>query len=174
MITTLKGEKAVETLVPGERIVTRDNGLQTVRRVFRRDFDYSEIAAAPHLAPLLLTQGSLGKHLPERDTLVSPNLRMLVPGGSYSFDTLTSEALLGAKSLVDGDKVRSCAVLGVSYIYLGFDRHEVVLANGVWMEAFCASDMSSSGRATAQRLDLAEVMGAGVLAREMALKGAEA
>ena len=82
--------------------------------------------------------------------------------------------MLTAKSLADGHKVRPCSVLGISYIYLGFDRHEVVLANGVWVEAFCATDMSHGTRSIAQRLDLAEVMGPGTLAREMALKEAEA
>ncbi|MFZ1661095.1 MAG: Hint domain-containing protein, partial [Paracoccaceae bacterium] len=83
-VTTLKGEIAIEDLEVGDRVVTRDNGLQTVRRISRRTFDFGQLSQVPHLHPILVSTGSLGKGLPENDMLVSPNLRILETGAAAS------------------------------------------------------------------------------------------
>ncbi|MGB3148844.1 MAG: Hint domain-containing protein [Paracoccaceae bacterium] len=159
LITTLQGEKPVESLRPGDRIVTRENGLQTLRTIFRRDYDYAELAAAPQLWPLQVMAGSLGPSQPEKDLLVGSNLRLLVDAESAVESPEGPDALCSAKLLEDGHNVRKCAVLSVSYVHLGFDRHEIVLANGIWAESFCATDQSLGPLGTDQRRDLAEVMG---------------
>ncbi|MBS0565080.1 MAG: Hint domain-containing protein [Proteobacteria bacterium] len=161
MITTLGGEKSVEELCAGDRIVTRDNGLQTLRRVFRRDYDYGQLAIVPHLQPVLVTAGALDKGLPERDMLCSPNLRLLVRPDRLPFGVPEApglgDALVPVKHLCGGRAVRTCAVLGVGYILVEFDRHEVILANGCWVEAFCLGDPSLGARGNAQRTEIHEI-----------------
>jgi hypothetical protein len=156
-ITTLKGEVPVEGLRAGDRVVTRDNGLQTVRRIARRDFDYGQLAIVPHLQPILVTVGALGNGLPERDMLLSPNLRLLVTGDRLPFGPRSREALVAVKNLVDSHSIRPCAVLGVRYIHIEFARHEVVLANGCWAEAFQPGDLSLGPVGNAQRTELREL-----------------
>lgn len=160
-ITTLRGEKPVEALEPGDRVVTRDNGLQTVRRVVRRDFDYGQLAVVPHLQPVLVTTGALGRGLPERDMLVSPGLRLLVSGDRLPIGPMSAvgaeEALVAARVLSDMRTIRPCQVLGVSYVHVMLDRHEVLLANGIWAEAFQAADPSLGPVGNAQRTELAEL-----------------
>lgn len=160
-ITTLRGEKPVEALEPGDRVVTRDNGLQTVRRVVRRDFDYGQLAVVPHLQPVLVTTGAMGRDLPERDMLVSPGLRLLVSGDRLPIGPMSAvgagEALVAARVLSDMRTIRPCQVLGVSYIHVMLDRHEVLLANGVWAEAYQAADQSLGAVGNAQRTELGEI-----------------
>jgi len=156
-ITTLKGEVPVEELSTGDRVVTRDNGLQSLRRILRRDFDFGQLSVVPHLKPVLVTTGSLGKDLPERDMLLSPNLRLLVANDRLPFGAPEREQLVAVKQLTDGHTIRSCATLGVSYVHLGFIRHEVVLANGVWAEAFQSEDPSLGAVGNAQRTELLEI-----------------
>jgi len=160
-ITTLRGEKPVEALTEGDRVITRDNGLQTVRRLVRRDFDYGQLAVAPHLQPVLVTTGAIGRGLPERDMLVSPNLRLLVSGDRLPIGpnsvTGAGEALVAARVLSDMRTIRPCQVLGVSYVHLVLDRHEVLLANGLWAECFQLGDPSLGAVGNAQRTELAEI-----------------
>ncbi|WP_284163128.1 Hint domain-containing protein [Frigidibacter sp. SD6-1] len=142
-ITTLRGEKPVEQLVPGDRVVTRDDGLQTVRSVRRRDFDYGQLASAPHMQPVLVTVGAVSRGLPERELLVSPSLRILT-------QTAGRDHLVAASEMTDGHAIRSCSVLGVRYVHVGFDRDEVILANGIWLEAFQLADRQGDVPPSAQ------------------------
>lgn len=156
-LTTLKGEVPVEGLMPGDRLVTRDNGLQTVRRITRRNFDYGQLALVPHLQPVLVTAGALDKGLPERDMLLSPNTRLLVTGDRLPFGPRVREALVPVKNLIDHRTIRPCAVLGVGYVHVELARHEVVLANGAWVEAFQPGDLSLAPVGNAQRTELSEI-----------------
>lgn len=161
MITTLRGEVAVEALSIGDRVVTRDNGLKTIRRISRRDFGYGQMSAAPHLQPMLIGMGALGKGLPERDMLVSPNLRMRVGAEHFPISGVqvpgAQEALVAAKNLANSGSIRPCSVLGVSYVLIEFDQTECVLANGTWAEAFCQSDDHAGAGTNAQRNELREL-----------------
>lgn len=156
MICTLKGELAVETLAIGDRVVTRDNGLQTVRRISRLDIDYGQLSASKHLQPMLIMAGALGHGLPERDMLVSPNLRVLDQQGTAQGGE-SSDELASAKDLLDNNKVRACSVLGVRYVHVEFQRHEVVLANGIWAECFHSDDISLGDNGSAQMAELDEI-----------------
>jgi hypothetical protein len=151
-ICTLKGEVPVEDLQVGDRVITRDNGLQTVKRISRRDIDYGQLAASRHLQPILVMAGALGHGLPERDTLVSPNLRLL-----HASDVDGADRLVSVKNLVDNRLVRNCSVLGVRYVHIEFMRHEVVLANGIWAESFHSEDRSLGARGNAQRTELFDI-----------------
>lgn len=157
MICTLKGEKPVEELSVGDRVVTRDNGLQTVRRISRREYDYGQLSVVKHLQPILVSAGALGKGLPERDMLLSPNQRLLVSGDSVSRAASRVDRLVAVKNLVDRHKVRECAVLGVHYVHIEFACHEVVLANGLWAESFHGEDAALGAEGNAQRTELHEI-----------------
>jgi Hint domain len=84
LITTQRGEVPVEMLASGDRVVTRDNGIQPVRWVGKTQMFLHDFQADPHLLPVFIQQGSLGKGLPERDMMVSPNHRVLVTNSRVS------------------------------------------------------------------------------------------
>ena len=97
---------------------------------------YADLQRHPDLQPILVRRGSLGPDRPSRDMLVSPNHRFLVPSANKGGD----ETLTAAQYLVDRRGVASTNVLGVSYLHLLLDRHEVILANGAWTESFHPDD----------------------------------
>ena len=78
LIATPKGERKVEELEVGDRVITRDNGMQVIRWIGKRDMAGEELAAKEHLRPVLIRQGALGNGLPERDMMVSPQHRVLI------------------------------------------------------------------------------------------------
>ncbi len=154
MIATPRGEMPVEKLQPGDRVITRDNGLQEIRWIGSRSLSWRDLNAAPHLKPVLVRQGSLGNGLPERDMMVSPNHRLLVANDRTALYFDEHEVLVAAKHLIAGQGVHSVDSLGTTYIHFMFDRHEVVLSNGAWTESFQPGDMTLKGMGNAQRSEI--------------------
>ena len=157
LIATPRGEVAVERLRAGDRVITRDNGLQEIRWIGSRALSRADLAAAPHLKPVLVRQGSLGNGLPERDMLVSPNHRLLVANDRTALYFDEHEVLVAAKHLISGPGVQSVDSMGTTYVHFMCDRHEVVLSNGAWTESFQPGDMTLKGMGNAQRSEIFEL-----------------
>ncbi|MCA0273677.1 MAG: Hint domain-containing protein [Proteobacteria bacterium] len=156
-IATPTGARAVEALAPGDRVITRDNGIREIVWVGQKVFDFAELTRQPHLGPVFVTQGSFGGGLPQRDTIVAPNQRFLVSSERTMLPFADHEALIAAKHLENSRDIRAVPVLGVTYIHIMCDRHEVVLANGCWCELFQPADHSLNGLGNAQRNELSEI-----------------
>ena len=157
VIATPKGERMVEELQVGDRIITRDNGLQEIRWVGRRDMTAQELMAAPHLKPVLIRAGSLGHGLPERDMMVSPQHRVLINNERSALYFDDREVLAAAKHLTGIEGVDPAETRGVSYIHFMFDQHEVVLSNGAWTESFQPGEQVLDGMGNAQKLEIFEL-----------------
>jgi hypothetical protein len=155
-ITTHRGEIPVEHLAAGDRVVTRDNGIQTVRWVGKTQMFLQDFQAEPHLLPVFIRQGALGKGLPERDMMVSPNHRILVTNDRAPLRFADREVLVAAKHLTS-QGVHTVQSSGTTYIHFMCDRHQVVLADGIWTESFQPEDHSLKGIGNAQRLEIFEL-----------------
>lgn len=151
LIATPKGEVAVEFLKAGDRVITRDNGIQEIRWTGRKDLGWHELVANPHLKPVMIRQGSLGNGLPEQDMMVSPNHRVLVANDRTALYFDEHEVLVSAKHLVAGRGIDAVDAHGTCYVHFMFDRHEVVLSNGAWTESFQPGDYTLKGMGNAQR-----------------------
>ena len=156
-IATVRGETLVEKLVQGDKVVTRDNGMQELRWIGQKKIDWRIMTANPHLKPVLVRQGSLGNDLPERDLMVSPNHRVLVDSDRTALEFGSDEVLVAAKHLIGGNSVRSIDSIGTTYIHFMFDRHEVVLSDGIWTESFQPTDASLKGFGNSQRAEIFEI-----------------
>lgn len=156
-IATPKGERLVEELKVGERVITRDNGIQEIRWVGARDMSGAELEKAPHLRPVLIRQGALGNDLPERDMMVSPNHRVLVANDKTALYFEEREVLVAAKHLTDLEGVDIVEVSQTTYIHVMFDQHEVILSDGAWTESFQPGDMSLAGIGKEQRQEILEL-----------------
>jgi Ca2+-binding RTX toxin-like protein len=156
-IATPRGEVMVENLQAGDKIITRDNGIQEIRWVGSKTMNHAELRRAPHLRPILIKAGSLGEGLPERDMLVSPQHRMLVANDRTSLYFEESEVLVAAKHLVNHNGVQWMDTLRTTYIHFMVDRHEVVLADGAWTESFQPGDMTLEGMGNSQRNEIFEL-----------------
>ena len=154
LIATPRGEVPVETLRQGDTVITRDNGIQEIRWIGRRDLTGRELMRAPTLRPILVKKGALGDGLPERDMMVSPQHRMLVSSDRTQLFFDESEVLVAAKHLVDHGGIRWAQAYGTSYIHFMFDQHEVVLADGCWTESFQPGDLSLGSMGDGQRNEI--------------------
>lgn len=156
LIATHRGELPVELLSAGDKVVTRDNGIQTVRWVGKTQMYLQDFQADPHLLPVFIRHGALGKGLPERDMMLSPNHRVLVANERTSLFFTEKEVLVAAKHLVS-QGVHTVQSSGTTYIHFMCDRHEVVLSDGAWTESFQPDDQSLKGIGNAQRLEIFEL-----------------
>lgn len=156
-IATARGQRAVEDLVPGDRVITRDSGICAIVWTGRRTYDFAELSRLPHLGPVLVAQGSLGGGLPEDDMIVAPNARFLVSSDRTMLPFADHEALVAAKHMENSRTIRPVRMLGVTFIHIMCDRHEVVLANGCWCELFQPADHGLNGFGNAQRNELGEI-----------------
>ncbi|WP_317054827.1 Hint domain-containing protein [Roseovarius rhodophyticola] len=154
VIATPTGERLVEDLQVGDRVITRDNGLQEIRWIGQRDLTKQELRQAPHLKPVLIRAGSLGHGLPERDMLVSPQHRLLLASEKSSLYFEEREVLAAAKHLTHKAGVEVVEASSVSYVHFMFDRHEVVLSNGSWTESFQPGQQVLDGMGHAQRSEI--------------------
>lgn len=157
LIATPRGEVPVENLRVGDRVITRDNGIQEIRWTGAKLMTWRDLTENPHLRPILVRQGSLGNGLPERDMMVSPNHRLLVANDRTALYFDEHEVLVAAKHLVGGKGVHAVDSIGTSYLHFMFDSHQVVLSNGAWSESFQPGDYTLKGMGNAQRNEIFEL-----------------
>ncbi|MFU8777155.1 MAG: Hint domain-containing protein [Roseovarius sp.] len=150
-IATPRGEKPVEDLRVGDKVITRDNGLQEIRWIGQRALSGEELARSPHLRPVLIRAGSLGHDLPERDMLLSPQHRILLNSERAALYFEEREVLAAAKHLIGIEGVSQVETRSATYIHFMCDQHEVVLSNGTWTESFQPGAQVLDGMGTAQR-----------------------
>lgn len=153
-IATPKGERLVEELMVGDRIITRDNGIQEIRWIGSKTLNGRDLTLAHHLKPVLIRAGALGNGLPERDMVVSPNHRVLVANDRTALYFEEHEVLVAAKHLINNRGVEVLDTLRTTYVHFMFDRHEVVLSNGSWTESFQPGDYTLNGMGNAQRTEI--------------------
>ncbi|MCB1366532.1 MAG: Hint domain-containing protein [Rhodobacteraceae bacterium] len=157
LIATERGEIAVERLLVGDLVLTRDNGYQRITAVSIRRMSGQFLLDNPHLRPIFIKAGALAEDLPERDTMLSPNIRIPTIETSGRFLSRDVEQMVPLKHLIDHKGVQQVDTIGVNYVYIAFSQHEVVAANGVWIEAFNARDYSLKYACNAQRTELFEI-----------------
>lgn len=157
MIATARGEKPVERLCVGDKVITRDDGLQIIRWIGNRKINAALCLTHTHLVPVRIAKGALGNDLPERDMMVSPNHRMLVANDKTALHFEDSEVLVAAKHLTGLAGVDVVQDANTTYLHLMFDRHEVILSDGTWSESFQPDVRALAGIGNAQRLELLEV-----------------
>lgn len=164
-IATVDGPRPIESLCPGDRILTRDNGPQEVMWTGRRRMSGARLFAMPQLRPIRLRAGVFGQGQPDADLIVSPQHRMLVrgPAARNLFNTdevlVTAEALVNDESIIVDHSLRE-----VTYVHVMLERHNIVWANGLETESFHPSHAALDAIDLDQRASLAEVL-PGVLDR---------
>jgi hypothetical protein len=128
LIETAQGKMPVEVLEADDLILTRDQGYQPLRWIGQRDVD-----ATGKMAPVEIAENTFGDHGVLR---VSPLHRILIQNEMAEFLFGETEVLVAAKELVNDHSVRVREGGTVTYVHLLFDRHQIVISNGLESESF--------------------------------------
>ena len=137
MITLADGRQhPIESLSVGDKVLTRDHGPQPLRWLGK-----ATLRAQGAFAPVVITEGTLGN---AGDLIVSPHHRIFLYQRQKRAGLQTSELLVQAKHLVDGERVFQREGGFVDYFSLVFDRHEIIYAEGVPAESLMVNDATLS------------------------------
>ena len=126
MIATPTGEVAVETLCPGDMVLTADGRAVPVRFLGRQTVA-TRFAPAHRANPVRIAAGALAGNVPARDLFVSPNHGIVVDG-----------VLAFASALVNGTTIAQVDAPAETFVYYSIETegHEVILAEGCPAETF--------------------------------------
>ncbi|MEL7026314.1 MAG: Hint domain-containing protein [Pseudomonadota bacterium] len=135
-IRTPNGDQPVQSLKPGDLVLTRDNGPQPLRWIGRK-----MTPATDRMAPVHIAKGTFGDH---GQLTVSPLHRVLMhqPKGELLFGS--SEVLVAARDLIDGGAVRQIEGGWVEYVHLMFDEHQILWSEGLETESFLPGPQTTS------------------------------
>ncbi|MFD1882342.1 Hint domain-containing protein [Paracoccus pacificus] len=147
------GERPAGALRVGDVVETVDHGRKPVQWFDSRRLDAATLAEAPHLRPIRIAAGALGRGLPQREMLVSPQHRVLVHSRIAQRMFCVEEVLVAAKNLLALPGIAVADdVDEVVYVHFAFDQHEIVYAEGAPAESFYPGPMAlRSVDAAAQR-----------------------
>ena len=135
LIDTPDGPRPVESLRPGDLVLTLDDGPQPLRWVGQRRLGLADLMADPGLQPVEIAAGALGPGLPERSVQVSPQHRVLFGGAECELYFGADEVLVPAIQLVTQPGITQ-RLQPVTYVHIMFDRHQIVQTHGMWSESF--------------------------------------
>lgn len=159
MIETPKGQRPVEELVAGDKVVTKDSRAQTIVWAGQRNVSGARLYAFPDLRPVRIRAGGLGFKQPQNDLLVSPDHRMLIRGKAAQSLWGEDEVLVAARDLIDGTRIaRDLDAKSVTYHHLMLEHHQILIANGLETESFHPAAASLDAIEDDQRLRLFDVM----------------
>lgn len=123
-VMTMEGERYVEDLKPGDRVLTKDFGAQQIKRIGFRDIDLSD---APDRAPVLIHAGAFGKQLPSRPLFLAPDQRIALRHRMFDLFFGVREVMISARDLVGRNGIKQVEGLkSVTYIALAFARHQLL------------------------------------------------
>ncbi len=128
LIATPSGNVPVESLRPGDRVITHDNGVQPLRWIGRR-----EVQAEGNFAPIRIAANALGDH---GALLLSPLHRILIRDALAELLFGEREVLVAARDLINDRTIRPEPGGTVEYVHILFDEHQVVYAEGLATESF--------------------------------------
>lgn len=136
MILTAEGEVPVEWLAVGDRVVTRDHGLQPIRWIGRQGVAPSHARREAGIRPVHISPGAIAPGAPSHDLILSGNHRVLLRDAMAELYFGSAEVLVPAKALIDGNAVLPGRDRGgLVYTHLLFERHEIIQAEGLWVES---------------------------------------
>jgi hypothetical protein len=127
LIRTERGERPVEALKAGDRVVTLAGRLEPIRWIGRRRYLPAEIEIGrAAILPIVIARGALGGGAPFRDLSVSPEHCLYLGAG-----------LIPARFLVNGASIVQRATLEpVEYFHIELERHGVIFADGAAAETY--------------------------------------
>ena len=146
LIETPQGPRAVETLEPGELVLTAADGPQPVCWS-----GATTVAAQADLAPIVIAAGTLGN---DRDLTVSPQHAILLSDWRAELLFGQDEVLVRAVDLVGMDGVYRKPGGVVTYCHILLDRHQVVQAHGIWSETLYPGSVAMGAVGDAARAEI--------------------
>lgn len=138
ILSTDKGPRAIEDLLPGDRVMTCHNGAQCVRWIGSMTVIPGAAGQSPHMGTMTrLAADAFGLGRPMPDLMLGPLARILHRSPAFATRLGVESAYVPARSFIDGSHVIEITPMSpVRVFHIATDRQESVLANGMAIETF--------------------------------------
>lgn len=124
-VRTPGGEVPVETLRPGDSVLTASGRVAPVRWVGARAVNIARHPRPWDVRPIRIRAHAIAPDVPARDLLLSPDHAVALDG-----------ALVPARHLVNGATVTAENIAHATYLHVELDRHDIILAENLACESF--------------------------------------
>jgi hypothetical protein len=128
-IRTPTGERLIESLAPGDLVLTLIDGQlspRPVKWVGRRRIDVALHPRPEVVAPVRIQRDALAENVPHTDLLLSPDHAVFVDG-----------KLICARQLINGTTIQQEKGLHpIEYFHVELDQHAILLAEGLPAESY--------------------------------------
>jgi hypothetical protein len=121
-ILTPSGYRPVESLDPGDQVITAAGATRPIRWIGQRTID---LAGRSDDHPIRFAAGAIAPGIPARPVKLSPLHAVFIDG-----------VLIPALHLVNGATITRYPDAAVTYYHLELDRHDIILADGMPSETF--------------------------------------
>jgi VCBS repeat-containing protein len=139
LIKTQLGEKRVEKLKIGDKVMTASGVLRPIKWIGRRSYAGRFILGNKDVLPIRVSAGALDENVPERDLWLSPHHALYFKHADK--DAVLGGVLIEVKNLVNGVSiVQSGRVDKVEYFHIELETHDVLIAEGALAESFIDDD----------------------------------
>lgn len=138
-IETALGQRPIETLGPGDLILTRDAGIQPILGIRKISVPASRLRRDPALRPIRVPGALFGMTDP---VMVSQNHRILVASPMAELLFGEAEVLVPSKHFL-GRGAEEIILNGkpAVYYHVLLADHQVILSNGIWTESLFRGDL---------------------------------
>lgn len=127
-ILTPSGEVAIESLTIGDRVMGRFGGFQRIKWIGWQCYDAYFLRNHRGRIPVYIRPGALGDNIPTRGLFVSPSHALLIGN-----DLILASALVNSVTITQSWEDAPGIV---EYFQIELERHDCVLADGVWAETY--------------------------------------
>jgi hypothetical protein len=130
LILTENGERPVEELKIGDKVVTYSRRQRPIKWIGRRSYRGAFLLRNSEMWPICIKAGALGDGTPRRDLHLSARHALFLDG-----------LLIPVECLVNGSSVVRCGCPDtVEYFHIELSSHDVILAEGAPAESFVDCD----------------------------------
>lgn len=126
LISTKKGEVAVENLNVGDVVKTANGQLEAIKWIGRQTVKPENVQNPMRGYPILVKAGALGDGLPVRDLYVSPDHALFVDGL-----LINAGALVNSSSIVQTEPTET-----FTYFHVELEKHALLIAEGTYAESY--------------------------------------
>ncbi len=155
LIEVKGGHKRAEDLIAGDLVKTLDNGFQPLRWVGRRTVDALAMKRDPSLRPVRVRAHALAEDQPQLDLIVSQSMSILLSDWRCELLFGEDEVLAPIAALLNDHSITiDHSAQSADYIYLMFDQHEIVFANGIEAESVHVTDVAFAAMETDMQAEL--------------------
>lgn len=116
---------AVETMEPGDRLITDSGAMRPVRWVGKRTLDAERHPRPETIWPIRIARNAIADGLPERTLYLSPDHALFIDGH-----------LIPAKSLVNGRSIIQEQRQHITYYHVELESHDILLAESLPVESY--------------------------------------